>query len=226
MPHIHGLNKTTLLDYPGRVAATIFLGRHAISAVLSAKTADLSCILLQEPVISTEEIFTFLQKRRGILEGVCISGGEPTLSADLEDFIRQIHALGYPVKLDTNGTHPEIIKKLFAKNLIQMTAVDIKACPDNYCSLTGLMHPDLAAVQETVDFLLNSNVDYEFRTTVVHELHSRQDFEAIGQWLKGAKAYYLQAYKDSEEVHAAWIQQLLSWKNWNNSAAFFSEPSP
>ncbi|MGN8888571.1 anaerobic ribonucleoside-triphosphate reductase activating protein [Blautia sp. HCP28S3_G10] len=199
MPVIHGLNKTTLLDYPGRVAATIFLGGCNFRCPF-CQNSGLVLHPSQEPVISTEEIFTFLKKRRGILEGVCISGGEPTLSADLEDFIRQIRALGYPVKLDTNGTHPEIIKELFAKNLIQMTAVDIKACPDNYCSLTGLMHPDLAAVQETVDFLLNSNVDYEFRTTVVHELHSRQDFEAIGQWLKGAKAYYLQAYKDSEEV--------------------------
>ena len=185
MPVIHGLNKTTLLDYPGRVAATIFLGGCNFRCPF-CQNSGLVLHPAQEPVIPVND--------------VCISGGEPTLSADLEDFVRQIHELGYPVKLDTNGTRPDIIKNLFSKGLIQMTAVDIKACPDNYCSLTGLMHPDLQAVQETVDFLLHSDVDYEFRTTVVRELHSRHDFIQIGQWLKGAKAYYLQAYKDSEEV--------------------------
>ena len=199
MPVIHGLNKTTLLDYPGRVAATIFLGGCNFRCPF-CQNSGLVLHPAQEPVIPVNDVFSFLKKRRGILEGVCISGGEPTLSADLEDFVRQIHELGYPVKLDTNGTRPDIIKNLFSKGLIQMTAVDIKACPDNYCSLTGLMHPDLQAVQETVDFLLHSDVDYEFRTTVVRELHSRHDFIQIGQWLKGAKAYYLQAYKDSEEV--------------------------
>mgnify|MGYP002249441770 FL=1 len=118
----------------------------------------------------------------------------------LEDFICKIHALGYPVKLDTNGTRPDVLKHLAERGLIQKTAVDIKACPDNYPSLTGMMHPDLTAIQETVSFLLHGNLDYEFRTTVVKELHNENDFIQIGQWLKGAKAYYLQAYRDSDEV--------------------------
>ena len=199
MPKIHGLNKTTLLDYPGRVAATIFLGGCNFRCPF-CQNSGLVLRPGNEPVIPTEEVLSFFKKRQGILEGVCISGGEPTISSDLADFIREIRSLGYPVKLDTNGTHPRILKDLFEQDLIQMTAIDIKACPDNYPSLTGLMHPDLDAVKETVDFLLHHDYDYEFRTTVVRELHNEKDFREIGQWLKGAKAYYLQAYKDSDEV--------------------------
>lgn len=199
MPAIHGLNKTTLLDYPGRVAATIFLG----SCNFRCPFCQNSSLVLQpaeEPVIPEEEVLSFLQKRQGILEGVCISGGEPTLAADLTDFIRQIRSLGYPVKLDTNGTNPALVKHLAENDLIQMTAVDIKACPENYPSLCGMLHPNLDAIRETVDFLLHGKMDYEFRTTVVKELHNEHDFVQIGQWLKGARAYYLQAYKDSDEV--------------------------
>lgn len=199
MPHIHGLNKTTLLDYPGRVAATIFLGGCNFRCPF-CQNSSLVLHPSDEPEISEEEVLSFLRKRTGILEGVCISGGEPTLSPDLEDFICQIHEMGYPVKLDTNGSHPKILKNLAEKNLIQMAAMDIKASPENYPSLTGLLHPDLEAIQESADFLLHGKLDYEFRTTVVKELHNEDDFQKIGTWLKGAKAYYLQAYKDSDEV--------------------------
>ena len=117
-----------------------------------------------------------------------------------EDFIKKIHSLGYPVKLDTNGTRPDIVKHLAENDLIQMVAMDIKASPENYPSLTGMLHPDLESVRETADFLLHGKLDYEFRTTVVRELHNENDFIQISQWLKGARAYYLQAYRDSEEV--------------------------
>lgn len=199
MPTIHGLNKTTLLDYPGRVAAVIFLG-HCNFRCPFCQNSSLVLHPEKQPELSQEEVLSFLKKRQGILEGVCISGGEPTLAPDLEDFITQIHRLGYPVKLDTNGTHPEIIRRLSEKGLIQMTAVDIKACPENYPSLSGMMHPPLDAVCETVDFLLHGTLDYEFRTTVVRELHNENDFIQIGRWLRGARTYYLQAYRDSNEV--------------------------
>ena len=199
MPAIHGLNKTTLLDYPGRVAATIFLGSCNFRCPF-CQNSSLVLHPADEPVIPEEEVLSFLKKRRGILDGVCISGGEPTLASDLEDFICEIHALGYPIKLDTNGTRPAVLKHLAESGLIQKAAVDIKACPDNYPSLTGMMHPDLTAIQETVSFLLHGNLDYEFRTTVVKELHNENDFIQIGQWLKGAKAYYLQPYKESPDV--------------------------
>ena len=178
MPAIHGLNKTTLLDYPGRIAATIFLGSCNFRCPF-CQNSSLVLHPADEPVIPEEEILSFLKKRRGILDGVCISGGEPTLASDLEDFICEIHALGYPVKLDTNGTRPDVLKHLAERGLIQKAAVDIR---------------------ETVSFLLHGKLDYEFRTTVVKELHNENDFIQIGQWLKGAKAYYLQAYRDSDEV--------------------------
>ena len=199
MPAIHGLNKTTLLDYPGRIAAVVFLGGCNFRCPF-CQNSSLVLHPSEEPVIPEEEVLTFLKKRQGILEGVCISGGEPTLASDLEDFIKKIHSLGYPVKLDTNGTRPDIVKHLAENDLIQMVAMDIKASPENYPSLTGMLHPDLESVRETADFLLHGKLDYEFRTTVVRELHSEDDFYKIGTWLKGARAYYLQAYKDSDEV--------------------------
>ena len=196
---IYGLNKTTLLDYPGRVAATIFLGGCNFRCPF-CQNSSLVLNPSSQPELSVTEVLSFLKKRQGILEGVCVTGGEPALSPDLPEFLAEIRALGYPVKLDTNGTRPDLLKELAGEGLIQMAAVDIKACPDNYPSLTGMMHPDLTAIQETVSFLLHGNLDYEFRTTVVKELHNENDFIQIGQWLKGAKAYYLQAYRDSDEV--------------------------
>lgn len=196
---ICGLNKTTLLDYPGKVAATVFIGScnfrcpfcHNSSLVLHAS---------REPEISREEVLSFLKKRKGILEGVCITGGEPTLNPELGDFLQEIRDLGYAVKLDTNGSRPDTLKELVSKGVVDKIAMDIKACPENYGNLAGLLYPDLDSIGKSVDFLMKGHVDYEFRTTVVKELHTEKDFREIGQWLKGAKAYYLQAYKDSEEV--------------------------
>ena len=196
---IYGLNKTTLLDYPGRVAATIFLGGCNFRCPF-CQNSSLVLSPDRQPEIPEEEVLSFLKKRKGILEGVCVTGGEPTLSPELPEFLKKIQELGYPVKLDTNGSRPQVLKDLASRNLIQMTAVDIKACPNNYPSLCGLVHPDLDSIKETVDFLINGSLDYEFRTTVVRELHTEQDFIQIGQWIAGAKAYYLQAYRDSEEV--------------------------
>lgn len=196
---IYGLNKTTLLDYPGKVAATIFLGGCNFRCPF-CQNSSLVLNPSAQPEIPVKEVLSFLKKRKGILDGVCITGGEPTLSPDLPELLQEIRTLGYPIKLDTNGTHPALLKTLTEQNLIQMTAVDIKACPDNYPALCGLVHPELDAVKETVEFLKNGILDYEFRTTVIRELHSEKDFIEIGQWLTGAKAYYLQAYRDSEEV--------------------------
>lgn len=196
---IYGLNKTTLLDYPGKVAATIFLGGCNFRCPF-CQNSSLVLNPSAQPEIPVKEVLSFLKKRKGILDGVCITGGEPTLSPDLPELLQEIRTLGYPIKLDTNGTHPALLKTLTEQNLIQMTAVDIKACPDNYPALCGLVHPELDAVKETVEFLKNGTLDYEFRTTVIRELHSEKDFIEIGQWLTGAKSYYLQAYRDSEEV--------------------------
>lgn len=199
MMKICGYNKTTLLDYPGKVAATIFLG----SCNFRCPFCQNSSLVLHsavQPEISTDEILSFLKKRQGILDGVCISGGEPALSEELPDFVQEIKTLGYAVKLDTNGSRPYAVKYLVNAGLVDKVAMDIKACPDNYRALSGLRYPDMDSIFETVDFLKEGHVDYEFRTTVVKELHTEKDFIEIGQWLSGAKAYYLQAYKDSEGV--------------------------
>lgn len=196
---ICGFNKTTLLDYPGKVASTIFLG----SCNFRCPFCQNSILVIapgEQPDYSQDELLAFLRKRKGILDGVCISGGEPTLSDDLEEFLRKIKELDYAIKLDTNGSRPEIVKHLAKEGLIDKVAMDIKACPDNYMNLTGIEKPDMDSIFETVDFLLQGTLEYEFRTTVVRELHTQQDFEEIAQWLKGAKEYYLQAYKDSDGV--------------------------
>lgn len=196
---ICGFNKTTLLDYPGRVASTIFLGSCNFRCPF-CQNSPLVVDPGQQPEISPEEILAFLKKRKGILDGVCVSGGEPTLAKDLPDFLKKIKELEYEIKLDTNGSRPYVVKSLVKDGLIDMVAMDIKASPDNYPSLCGLRYPDMDSINKTVQFLMSGSVDYEFRTTVVKELHSEKDFREIGQWLKGAKAYYLQAYRDSEEV--------------------------
>lgn len=198
---ICGFNKTTLLDYPGRVACTIFLGGCNFRCPF-CQNGSLVVNPAGEPEISIDEILTFLKKRKGILDGVCVTGGEPTLAAGLLEFLGKIKEIGYDVKLDTNGSRPEIVKALTKDGLIDKVAMDIKACPDNYGALTGLAKErlDLEAVKETAAFLMQGTLEYEFRTTVVKELHSEKDFREIGQWLNGAKGYFLQAYKDSEGV--------------------------
>lgn len=196
---ICGLNKTTLLDYPGRLAATIFLGGCNFRCPF-CQNGSLVLRADQEPELSREEVLRFLKKRSGILEGVCITGGEPTLAPELPDFLQEIREIGLSVKLDTNGTRPQLIKTLASEGLIDMVAMDIKSSPEGYAALCGLSHPDLDAIQESVEFLLRGSLNYEFRTTVVRELHKESDFRAIGKWLAGAKAYYLQAYRDSEDV--------------------------
>jgi len=196
---IAGFQKTTLLDFPGKIATTIFTGGcnfrcpycHNKDLVLSPGAL---------PCISEEEIFTHLNNRKNILDGVCITGGEPTLQPDLIHFISKIKDLGFLVKLDTNGTNPDIVNKLLSHNLVDYIAMDIKHCKQKYNDIAQCSDFDISHIQSTIDTLINSSIDYEFRTTVVKELHSVDDIENIGKWLSGAKAYYLQSYKESEQV--------------------------
>ncbi len=214
---ICGLNKTTLLDYPGKVAATVFVTGcdfrcpfcHNSSLVLHG---DL------EPEIPKEEILSFLKKRKGILEGVCITGGEPCLYPELPDLLSEIKELGYAVKVDTNGSRPEMIRLLAENHLADKIAMDVKACPENYERVCGISPLDLDPVLESVEYLKAGPLDYEFRTTVVKELHTEKDFSMIGQWLVGAKCYYLQAYKDSPGVmkpgfSSYSLEELTSFQN-------------
>ena len=197
--NIHGFTKTTLLDYPGLVAATIFTGGcnfrcpfcHNFDLVLNPT------IFPQE---DTNDILSFLKKRYGILKGVCISGGEPTLNKDLGDFIAQIKDIGYKVKLDTNGYHPEVIKKLLDKELIDYIAMDIKAGRDNYSLATGINDIDVKTIEESVNIIQASNISYEFRTSAVKNIHSSLDFEDIGDWLSSDCNYFLQNYKATDGI--------------------------
>lgn len=196
---INGFNKTTLLDYPGKIAATIFLGGRNFRCPF-CHNSGLVLSPASQPVIAQEEVLKVLKKRQGILEGVCITGGEPTLDKDLFCLIDRIKELGYPVKLDTNGSHPWVLKKLVKNKMIDMVAMDIKSSKESYAKISGVKNLDLTPICESVDFLMSGQLPYEFRTTVVRELHTAEDFHSISRWLAGCSAYYLQAYKNSPEV--------------------------
>lgn len=196
---IHGLNKLTLLDYPGKLGATIFLGGCNFRCPF-CHNGDLVLNPSGQPVLEWEEIYTFLKKRQGMIEGVCITGGEPTLYDGLEKMIRSIRTLGYCVKLDTNGYRPEVLKDLARKGLLDMVAMDIKSDPDTYGVVTGVSGIQMKKICESVEFLMKDYLPYEFRTTVVREFHQDETFRKISSWLKGCQAYYLQNYKESEGV--------------------------
>lgn len=199
MVKVHGFNKLTLLDYPGRLACTVFLG-HCNFRCPFCHNAGLVLNPENEPVIPIAEILGTLKKRKGILDGVCITGGEPTVHKKLPEFVQQIKKLDYSVKLDTNGTNPQMVREMVKAGLLDYVAMDIKNSPEKYGETAGIVRADLEAIHETVEFLKSGEVDYEFRTTVTRELHKREDFLKIRKWLSGSRRYFLQAYKESEQV--------------------------
>ena len=193
---IHGFQKMTLLDFPGRVACTLFTAACNLRCPFCHNAGLVTSIDSAER-IDEEEIFAYLQKRQGILDGVCITGGEPTLQHDLADFIRRVRALGYAVKLDTNGTNPTLLKSLIDEGLVDTVAMDIKNAPAKYPLTVGLTDYDISSIQKSIDILLKGRVDYEFRTTVVSEYHTPADIAAIARWIHGAPRYFLQPFVDS-----------------------------
>ena len=194
-----GLQKLTLLDYPGKVACTIFTGGcnfrcpfcHNASLVLRPGECR---------AFSEEEILSFLKKRLGILEGVCITGGEPLMQNGIDGFIAKVKELGYSVNLDTNGSFPDKLKDLVDRGLVDKVAMDIKNSKEKYPITVGIEDYDISPVERSVDILMNGSVDYEFRTTVVKNLHTLDDMVAIGEWITGAGAYYIQNFKDSGDL--------------------------
>lgn len=193
---IMGLQKLTLLDFPEHMACTVFTGGCNFRCPF-CHNAGLVTATDYESVINENEFFDFLKKRQGILDGVCITGGEPTLQPDLENFILKIRALGYAVKLDTNGFLPDRLISLADRGLIDYVAMDIKSSPKGYSLATGIKDFDIAPIKRSVEFLLKGNIKFEFRTTVVRELHTEQDILDIAKWLKGSEQYYLQKFEDS-----------------------------
>ena len=191
---IGGLQKLTLLDFPGNVACTVFLQGCNFRCPFCHNSA----LVLGTEAITRESVLAFLKQRQGLLDGVAITGGEPLLSAGLEDFLREIRSLGYKIKLDTNGCFPKRLEQIISAGLADYVAMDIKNAPEKY-DLTAGAVGFLPAVRESASLLLDGKISYEIRTTV-DELHEPEDFHAIGQWLSGAQQYFLQCFTDSGEI--------------------------
>ena len=196
--NIYGLQKMTLLDFPGRVACTVLLGGCNLRCP-SCHNYELVTMSVP-PVMTGEELFSFLEKRRGLLDGVAVTGGEPCLDRDLPDFLRRIKDAGFPVKLDTNGTRPGMLEGILREGIADYVAMDIKNSPAKYAQTVGLPRVDTAPVSESIRLLMESSVPHEFRTTVVDELHEADDFAAIGEWISGAGHYFLQPFTDRDTV--------------------------
>lgn len=195
---IEGMQKLTLLDYPGKTAAILF-----------AHGCDFRCPfchnagLVTRPAanaVAEEEILAYLQKRQGLLDGVVLTGGEPLLQADAGELLAKIRALGYAVKLDTNGSYPDRLAALLNAGLVDYVAMDIKNRPEKYRETAGCTDAQLAAVRRSVELLLTGDTDYEFRTTVTGKLHTPDDIGAAAAWIAGARRYFLQPFKDSGDL--------------------------
>ena len=200
---ISGLQKMTLLDYPGKIACTVFLSGCNFRCPFchNGELLDAGAEILMDET----ELLTFLSKRKGLLDAVCISGGEPTLQAGLPDLLRKIKELGYLTKLDTNGSRPEVLKELVGAGLLDYVAMDIKNCPVRYEETAGAAMR-LEKIEQSIRFLLEDHVDYEFRTTVVEQLHDEASVTAMGQWVQSlgggvkAKRWFVQPFVDRDTV--------------------------
>ena len=204
---ISGLQKLTLLDFPNRVACTVFLGGCNLRCPFCHNSQLLGGDA--EELMDSGALLDFLRKRQGVLDGVCITGGEPTLHADLPELLRSIRALGYAIKLDTNGTNPSMLRRLIDEGLVDYVAMDVKNGPDHYAETVGIEGFSLAAIEESIRILLEDKTDYELRTTVVLPLHSEDSIAAMSAWLtalgdgKKVKRLYLQPFVDRDTVPVA-----------------------
>ena len=194
---ISGLQKLTLLDDPGHVACTVFTGGCNFRCPFCHNAPLVLPERLQGDENGEETVLAFLKKRQGILDGVAVTGGEPLLHRDIPEFLRKVKALGYHVKLDTNGSFPERLIALVEEGLVDRVAVDIKNSPALYAKTVGVPDFDLAPVERTKDYLLSGAVDYEFRTTVVRGFHTEESLLEAADWIQGAKVWYLQQFQDS-----------------------------
>ena len=192
----YGMQKMTLLDYPGYVACTLFTGGCNFRCPF-CHNALLVLDLDENYTIPEEEVLAFLKKRQGLLDGVCVTGGEPLINKDIGDFLSKVKELGFKIKLDTNGTNPALLKELVSQNLVDYVAVDIKNSPEKYAETVGLKSFDMSTINETVNFLMNGSVDYEYRTTVTKQFHTEKSMEEAARFIRGAKRYFLQNFVDS-----------------------------
>ncbi len=191
---IYGLQKLTLLDFPGKTACTLFTAGCQLRCPF-CHNAALAFGGPGQP-LEEEEILHFLQKRQGLLDGVCITGGEPLLSPDLPAFLSRVRDLGFSIKLDTNGFSPDRLASLLEQGLVDYVAMDIKSSPQGYAKACGLSTVDMQPVKKSIALLLGGGFEYEFRTTVVKGIHSEQDILDAAKLIAGAQQYFLQQYVD------------------------------
>lgn len=201
---IGGWEKSTLLDYPGKIATTIFTSGCNFNCPFcqNPELVDPKMIKKQ-PRIEEGAFFDFLKLRHGLLDGVCLTGGEPTIQPDLIDFIKKIKNLDFLVKLDTNGSNPGILEQLFKKRLLDFVAMDIKTSLDRYSEATN-REIDIKSIQKSIDLIKNSGVEYEFRTTIVPGLVDEREIKRIGRWLKGSKRFVLQQFRIEKTLDSSY----------------------
>ncbi len=209
---IQGLEKMSLVDWPGKIVAVAFLGGcdfrcpfcHNSSLIPIPRSS--SCD--EDPALSSpwpdgsmavKDFMDFLQRRKGLLDGVCISGGEPLLRTDIEDLLDDIHAVGLPVKIDTNGNHPEVLRSVIENRLADHVAMDVKNSREKYSSTAGVP-VDLSRIDQSISLLMEGSIPYEFRTTVVEQFHEPEDIENVCRWIEGAENYYIQSFVPKESV--------------------------
>ena len=192
---IKGFQKLTLLDYPGKTACTVFTGGCNYRCPFCHNAGLVT--KMDTEIIPESEVFNHLKKRQGILDGVAISGGEPLLQGDIEEFLKKIKELGYSIKLDTNGSFPDKLKSIIDNGLCDYVAMDIKNSKERYNETVGIDKFDISLMEKSVEILMNSDVQFEFRTTVTKNFHTVEDIEKIGEWIKGTEKYYLQNFVDS-----------------------------
>lgn len=193
---IKGLQKLAMVDFPGKLAATVFTGGCNLRCPFCHNALLVNRLEENPESYSVEEVLSFLERRRGFLDGLVLSGGEPLMQRGAADFLKQVKELGFAVKLDTNGCYPEALEEVLSRNLVDYVAMDIKNCREKYGETVGIPHFDLTPVEKSVQLLRESGVDFEFRTTIVKEFHTARDLRAIGEWLAGSPRYFLQRFID------------------------------
>ena len=196
---ISGLQKLAMVDFPGKLAATVFTGGCNLRCPF-CHNAPLVNRVAETPELSEEEVLAFLKSRKGLLDGVVLSGGEPLLQHDAADFLKKDRELGFAVKLDTNGCFPQVLADILQQELVDYVAMDIKNCREKYAQTVGIPGFDITPVEESVRLLQNSGINFEFRTTVVKIFHTAADIQAIGEWCQGAPHYFLQQFVDSGDL--------------------------
>lgn len=197
--NIHGFYKLTLLDYPKHLACSIFTGGCNFRCPF-CHNASLVTHVSPKTELREQDILDFLQTRVGILDGVCITGGEPSLQTDLKVFMTKIKEMGYLIKLDTNGTQPQIIQSLIQNNLVDYIAMDIKNSAQKYAITVDVPSFDFSPIKQSIDLIMESSIEYEFRTTVIKEYHEKEDFYGIAELIANCSQYFLQSFVDSGDL--------------------------